>query len=496
MKRFILLSFLIPSLLPAMQPEESKNLPLAHSKVPSLKFLMAQKLCKQITQSELERIQLPREVKEYISCIRPYSYITLQNDKPHEILCRASANGQLDEQLLHDLYAINPNLDLNYSNLIAVNDSLSPLMYAACNCKVDTLELLLKNGARVDHECEGRTALIVAANSPYCKEIFALLCNYGANVNTINRCNQTPLVCLSSHKNADAIESAEILLQNGADINDRPGILAFSALMKAVEYNNIQFLNMLLKYKPNLELTNFQEKTAFSIAVDKGNKDAMQLLKDAGANINHCPRWDEPALIHTAKHDNLELVKCLLEWGANTEILDNHNETALIIATKMNNAEMVKLLLHYHANVNVTDSYGRALILQVLENRNFNLAQLLLEGMDALPIIDLDGRIHKLYDLMKSENIALLQQLLDKGLYKSLDNRFIGLLTYEATPAMKELLQNYRSPEYYQMSWHQRKLYDTQRYVSNHPKAATISAVTTTGIGIASTAYWLWKKKK
>lgn len=99
----------------------------------------------------------------------------------------------------------------------------TPLSTAAMLGRVHTMQWLLNQGAVVDYVVpnkDGQTPLLWACEQ---KRLDAarLLLEYGANIEAVDRFNNTPLATTFVNCFADPIPLAEFLIRSGASITDR-----------------------------------------------------------------------------------------------------------------------------------------------------------------------------------------------------------------------------------------------------------------------------------
>jgi ankyrin repeat protein len=116
--------------------------------------------------------------------------------------------------------------------------------------------------------------------------------------------------------------------------------------------------------------------TALMNAADNGHTDIVELLIDAGADLN----LQEPGL----REKGCDLSEC-------------YGRTALLFAVEGDHADIVKLLVEAGADVNIRrkDNFGDTALIQAAENRGYNIVKQLL----AAPNIDVN---------MKSKGIERL----------------------------------------------------------------------------------------
>ena len=105
------------------------------------------------------------------------------------------------------------------------------------------------------------------------------------------------------------------LLENGANINDK-------------------------------EVRDTIDQTPLIVAADGGCKDIVEILLEAGANIEHQNDQGETALIAAAQNGHTEIVQMLLDAGANRKQENADGETALDLTIKLRHKkDLVDLLL-------------------------------------------------------------------------------------------------------------------------------------------------------
>jgi ankyrin repeat protein len=142
----------------------------------------------------------------------------------------------------------------------------------------------------------------------------------GADVNSINIDNFTPIMCvilLGEKQNDIVISMAKILLENRADPNletDRT-----SPIVMAMEYDSIGIVEILIKYGLDVNATKFQSPLLNYIASMGNFKTQLNkfipILINAGANVNFRNEYGLTALSF-ALNRNSEAVRLLCEAGA------------------------------------------------------------------------------------------------------------------------------------------------------------------------------------
>ena len=253
------------------------------------------------------------------------------------------------------------------------------------NC-LDIIELFLDNG--VDLEIRGTfnwTALHYACeNHP---DIVQLLIDKGPNVHAISNANNRPIhiACRRLTWNSNIIESnqlkiIEILLENGADVNEIGGGGKKSAYdMAPLKVKT--FLDERIQPTSIFELMDDPEKHSLIQAYmeshenwkDEVNEnkhnpihhackhvpELVELLVDNGADVNRksnsLNQWYP---LHFASKYQPTFVDLLIEKGADLTATSTRSSTPLHIACSSDNLESVKSLIEAGANVHARDNQG------------------------------------------------------------------------------------------------------------------------------------------
>lgn len=209
------------------------------------------------------------------------------------------------------------------------------------------LSQLLDFGANVNSmDCWDHTPLMVAIKNDNFEAI-AILLEYRANVNSIDRNGDTTLIyaCRGNRPKIVAV-----LLAHGANVDsiDRNGD---TALVYACRDNMPEIVAILLEYGANVNSINHDGDTALIHACRGNMLRVVVILLEHGANVNSINHDGDSALMHACSGNNLEVVTILLNHGADVNFINNDGETALILACSRSEFEVVAKLLGYGANV-------------------------------------------------------------------------------------------------------------------------------------------------
>ena len=98
------------------------------------------------------------------------------------------------------------------------------------------------------------------------------------------------------------------------------------------------------------EIRDTIDQTPIIVAAQGGCKDIVEMLLQAGANIEHRNDQGENALISAAQEGHKEIVKMLLDAGANINQENADGETALDLAIRLKQKkDLLDLLLEHGA---------------------------------------------------------------------------------------------------------------------------------------------------
>ena len=207
-------------------------------------------------------------------------------------------------------------------------------------------------------------------------ELFDLLINNGANVNSISTNKRNCLNSAIYNKSIYSEYMINKLLQHGINI-DLQDIPDKTYLMYCVINNYTNKVKLLIDTKANLDLQCAKEYnlTALHYAIGK-NYNIFDLLIKSNANLNvQSVSGDTPLILccYFNKIDCTKHIKLLINSGANLNIQNIYGCTALINASYngcINRMKVIKQLLKKKANVNLHKKNGEtALILACLHSK-------------------------------------------------------------------------------------------------------------------------------
>ena len=297
-----------------------------------------------------------------------------------------------------------------YCEHLSSSDRDRALVDAAADGHHDCVESLLNAGASVNPSAEkieknGNTALIKAAAKGRVKCV-KLLIDTGADVNGSNAYDKTAIRCAAEY---DHEECLKLLINAGADVNvsavNALKKYRTTALIVAAVKGNVRCVDLLLKAGADVNGINNDGETALKCAASRGQIECMRQLLQAGADVNNSneiterflsrneedtelsdrfkshPHAQYTALMCSAYRGHSSCVEVLIEAGADVNICTEKHETALSLATGWdNNYDIVSLLLNAGADVNKGEISGKTSLNFIVSNGYEDYLELFLKA--------------------------------------------------------------------------------------------------------------------
>lgn len=157
------------------------------------------------------------------------------------------------------------------------NQRYSLLMVAARSNALAAAQLLIDNGANVNQDVEGVTALACAIDAGSV-EMVALILDHGAVVNPPQKAGKTfwpPLSRAAGYKNNPQI--VRLLIERGADVKKG------KPLHEAVGFKSLESAKMLIEHGANVNEEDSLGSTPLLVAIQSRSYDMVRLLLENGA---------------------------------------------------------------------------------------------------------------------------------------------------------------------------------------------------------------------
>jgi len=214
----------------------------------------------------------------------------------------------------------------------------------------------------------------------------------------------------------DDATSLKLFLENKFNRNYRSAD-GETLLMKIVKNNSLKCLKEIINYGVELEMETPLEKmkniTSYKEtkrAIDfVRSKKALEILIEAGSNINYINNKGIPLIINFIKIKSDSYVKELILNEVDLNMADSDQWTALMWSTSKRNKELVKLILENKVDINKIDdrknsaiyyAYDEDIIIMLL-TKNLNLNYKNKDGENILGEVYLRSISNSYYDAVK-----------------------------------------------------------------------------------------------
>jgi ankyrin repeat protein len=244
------------------------------------------------------------------------------------------------------------------------------------------VEILLQMGADPNayFKYENSTPLYATIRSQDKRDMIKtieILINYGADINDKSYANgNTLLMQLASNYYGVYLDAINFLLKSGAnpDVQNNNGETVLMILIKeAQESNNLDFIKAVVDAGANIYIKNNNGETvldysteSMAIYLQNQQKKQEKKFKDSWTNLRTMQNVDvneenkdgDTALILASAQGDLNRVNILLKMGADINHRNRDHQTALHHASVYGHRELVNFLLQHKANSFSKDKNG------------------------------------------------------------------------------------------------------------------------------------------
>ena len=163
-----------------------------------------------------------------------------------------------------------------------------------------------------------------------------------------------PLFYASAHGD-DMKILVNILLHNGADVS-----VTNLPLTNAIRTHANKIIKILISHGMNVNKLYDKNITPLQVAAKTENsEEAIELLVNAGADLEAKDKSKYTPLIYACKYNNYENVKMLVKLGANINNKTSRGRNALHISLEDDNKDISKFLIENGINTELVDNYNR-----------------------------------------------------------------------------------------------------------------------------------------
>jgi ankyrin repeat protein len=286
-------------------------------------------------------------------------------------LIEAAYQGEL--QKVKDIIAEFPGLDINYMD----EHGLNATYYAVAGRHPEVLKVLIAAGGNINIKTRRGKSLLMLACELGNFELVDILLRAGAPADEVYPLTRETALLLAAARNNHDDRILQALIAAGADVN-RVDDMGNSALMRAVQAQNLEKVRMLLAAGANVNYSIPQGLSALLLAAGRDSH-ILELLIQAGANVNASYRGESP-LMSAAFLGLKKNVELLLAAGADPNFVSVNGNTALLEAATAGHAEIVDILIEEGADVNHANGDGETALMRAAHFGYVDIVDLLMHA--------------------------------------------------------------------------------------------------------------------
>lgn len=198
--------------------------------------------------------------------------------------------------------------------------------------------------------------------------------NAGRKYAVVFGSSKDPVIQAVKDRNRSKLES---LIAEGQGL-DTPDSFGNTALMYAVNMQNIYLINCLLSNGANASASNIYGQTPLHCAVSKLNASIVSMLCSAGAEINAFDNDRNSPLVVAIKFKSAKIMSNLLDLGADPYIRFNGNNALTYICSN-DDCDMARIFLNKVSSfdINWVNENGQTALDIAKERKNISLQNLL-----------------------------------------------------------------------------------------------------------------------
>jgi hypothetical protein len=166
-------------------------------------------------------------------------------------------------------------------------------------------------------------------------------------------------------------------LISGKDVNLRDLRSGTTALEHAVQNANREMVQMLLDAGANVNAANATGETALMMLDSDATSDLVWDLINAGADVNDRDKGGTTALMRAAGSDSLEALRTLLDASAKVDLKNNDGMTALMFAASEGSVNPARVLVLAGADLNASDKENKNALAYAAENDHTKVVRFL-----------------------------------------------------------------------------------------------------------------------
>ena len=267
------------------------------------------------------------------------------------------------------------------------SEGCAPLHYACDDDKLAIVKVLVKAGADVcATDNEGTTCLIEASGDGPTETVRYLVGLPEVDMNAGENLSCTSLHSAVSRKDRSHPEVVQMLIDAGADLEAK-NEKGRSPLLLACEVGKLDAVKMLVEAGARACATDSQGDTCLILAASFGHTEIVRYLaglKEVDVNYQG---WNDDTALHTAVNEgHRDVVEVLIDAGADIDAGTSEGGTPLHVACEYGELAIVKMMVKAGADVCVTDNAGTTCLIIAAANGHTETVRYLV----GLPEVDVN----------------------------------------------------------------------------------------------------------
>ncbi|KAH6877086.1 hypothetical protein B0T10DRAFT_566417 [Thelonectria olida] len=270
-----------------------------------------------------------------------------------------------------------------YTHGLIAAEKLDESLYEATDLeKAETVELLLRFGACPDATGEEYGNALTAAAYDGTINLVNMLLDNKADINSPNGW------ALQTAAFEGHMHIVEVLLARGADVNActaHENMPQGTVIQAAVEAGNEDIVELLLEHGANPDLGGGELARPIIAAAIKGEKNILERLIQARADVNvRGGPYTSTPLTNAAMYLPKSSVQLILDAGADINLADSAGDTPLILAAWFGDAESVRFLLDRGTDVLLRNDNNQNALEKALEANRPECVRVLVGHVSAI----------------------------------------------------------------------------------------------------------------
>ena len=293
-------------------------------------------------------------------------------------------------------------------------EGYTPLLFACVRGCLGIVKVLLQAGAELhvtDHY--GDTCLIAASREAQ-TETVRYLVGLGVDMDEVSR-TQDAYTALHKAVRYNHVDVMQVLIDAGADIEKKDAI-GCSSLLLACMRGCLDAVKVLVQAGAELRVTDYSGCTCLVAASTAGHTETVRYLVGLGrVDVDQVGGDYNTALLEAVRHNHADVMQVLIDAGADIEKKDPFQCSPLLSGCESSVPDVVKVLVRAGADVGARDRDGKT-CLMIVSARGFAtlVKSLLCMGEVGVDLVDAQHWT-ALHHAVANRRAAVVQVLIDAG---------------------------------------------------------------------------------